>query len=523
MQEESNKAILTKTHKPALVPLLSLRGITKQFPEVIANDHIDLDVYGNEIHALLGENGAGKSTLMKILYGFYRADSGEIRLNGQPLQIRTPYDARKAGIGMVFQDFTLIPAFTVAENIALFLPDLKAVVKIDEISDRIREAGNRYELNVDPETPVWQLSIGQQQKVEILKLLLSNTRILILDEPTKVLAPNEVDGLFRVFHNLRQDGYAIIFITHKLREVLSCSDRISVLRRGKMLGQMLRSEADEQKLVTLMFGDAIFEQTGGHRAAGNESAQPVLVLKNLSTATRGKITGLNDVDLTVERGQIIGVAGISGNGQKELGDVVMGLEEVTTGQKFLFGQDATHWSVAKVRESGVAFIPEDPMAMAAVPNMTVLENMALGNVNCYARNSGFSMNWQQVQVDIDRSLKKIGLQIPPLRTRIRNLSGGNVQRAIIVREMAHQPKLIVAFYPTGGLDVRSTQAVREVLMAARDAGAGVLLFSEDLGELFALSDHLAVLYHSKVAGFFKPDETTLNEVGEYMTGLAGET
>lgn len=522
MPEVRNEAFLAAQQEPAPPPLLTLRGITKQFPEVLANDHIDLDVYSNEIHALLGENGAGKSTLMKILYGFYRADAGEICLNGQLLQIRTPNDARKAGIGMVFQDFTLIPAFTVAENIALFLPDLKAVVKMEEISSRIREIAQHYDLEVDPDTPVWQLSVGQQQKVEILKLLLSNTRILILDEPTKVLAPNEVKGLFRVFHNLRQDGYAIIFITHKMREVLACSDRISVLRRGRMLGTMLCQEADDRKLVNLMFGEALSEFTA-HKSAWKETEKPVLALKNLSTASHGKITGLKNIDLTVNQGQIIGIAGVSGNGQKELGDVVMGLEEITSGQKFLFGEEATHWSPAKVRSSGVAFIPEDPMAMAAVPSMTVLENMALGNVNCYARNGGFGMDWSQVQADVNRSLNMIGLQIPPLRTQIRTLSGGNIQRAIIVREMAHQPKLIVAFYPSRGLDVRSAQLVREVLMAARDSGAGVLLFSEDLGELFSLSDRFAVLYHSKVVANIKPEETTLNEVGKYMTGLAGES
>lgn len=521
MNNIPEQSVQTPQHEPKAAPLLSLRGITKQFPEVLANDHIDLDIYSNEIHALLGENGAGKSTLMKILYGFYRADSGEIRLNGQPLQIRTPHDARTAGIGMVFQDFTLIPAFTVAENIALFLPGLKAVMDLGEISSRIREVASHYDLDIDADAHVWQLSIGQQQKVEILKLLLSDNQILIFDEPTKVLAPTEVDGLFRIFNNLRKDGYAIIFITHKMREVLACSDRISVLRRGKVLGTMLCSEADEQKLVTLMFGEALAEQKGRRGTAGDEAAKPLLMIKNLSTATRGKITGLKNVHLTVYPGQIVGIAGVSGSGQKELGDVVMGLEDLVSGEKILFNEDVTRWSPAKVRESGVAFIPEDPLAMAAVPSMSLLENMALGDVNRYSRRNGFALDWKTVQDDIYRSLEKIGFQIPPLQTCIRTLSGGNVQRAIIAREMSRSPKLIVAFYPSRGLDVRSTQAVREVLMAARDAGAGVLLFSEDLGELFALSDRMAVLYQSKVVGVFKPEETDLNEIGKYMTGMAG--
>lgn len=524
MQKELNDVIRSgpPTPGPAPVPMLSLKGITKKFPEVLANDHIDLDIYGNEIQALLGENGAGKSTLMKILYGFYRADSGEIRLNGNLIPMHSPYDARKAGIGMVFQDFTLISAFTVAENIALFLPDLKNVVKIEEISQRIRVVAERYDLKVDPDSYVWQLSVGQQQKVEILKLLLSNTRILILDEPTKVLAPNEVQGLFRIFRKLRDDGYAIIFITHKMREVLECSDRISVLRRGKIVSQMLCSEADENKLITSMFGEALPESIHCVNVARSENPPIVLSLNNLFTNSSGKIAGLQNINLEVGQGQIVGIAGISGNGQKELGDVVMGLEKISGGQKFLFEQNASDWSVAKIRGKGVSFIPEDPMAMAAIPFMTILENVALGNMDCYSIKGGFAIDWKKVQQVMERSLKKFGLQIPPLNTPIRNLSGGNVQRVIITREMAHDPKLIIAFYPTRGLDVKSTQTVREILMSARDSGTGVLLFSEDLGELFSLCDRLAVLYHSKIVGLFKPGETTINEIGQYMTGLAGE-
>jgi simple sugar transport system ATP-binding protein len=504
-----------------LIPLLSLKGITKKFPDVLANDHIDLDIYGKEIHALLGENGAGKSTLMKILYGFYRADSGEIRIDGELLQIRSPYDARKAGIGMVFQDFTLIPAFTVAENIALFLPQLKIIVNIDEICKKIQDIAEYYDLSIDPHTPVWQLSIGQQQKVEILKLLLSNTRILILDEPTKVLAPNEVDGLFRIFQKLRNDGYAIIFITHKMREVLSCSDRISVLRHGKLLGKLLTTQADEKNLVSLMFGEELPKQLGRIESISNEKSSSVLSLNNLSTASHDKISGLKNINLEIFQGQIIGVAGISGNGQKELGDVVLGLEEVVEGQKILFGNEATNWSTSKIRSSGVAFIPEDPLLMAAIPSMTILENVALGNINHFTRKGGFSLDWFEVKASMENSLKKVNLQIPPFKTRIQNLSGGNVQRAIIARELAHEPKLIVAFYPTRGLDVKSTQSVREVLLAACVEGASVLLFSEDLSELFSLSDQIAVMYHSKIVGLFKPEETNINEIGKYMTGMAG--
>lgn len=505
----------------ATIPLLSLKGITKEFPQVLANDNIDLDVYRNEIHALLGENGAGKSTLMKILYGFYSADSGEILLNGKPLIIRSPNDARKAGIGMVFQDFMLIPAFTVAENIALFLPDLKAVFNSLEIRKKIIDIANKYDLQINPDTPVWQLSVGQQQKVEIVKLLLSNTQILILDEPTKVLAPNEVDGLFRILKSLRENGYAIIFITHKMPEVLKFSDRISILRQGKNIGQITRTQATESALVNMMFGEALPEPTLRLKPYLDEKLTPVLNLQNLSTTTHDKVFGLYDINLVVGEGQIVGVAGISGNGQKELGDAIMGLEAISAGKKYIYDQDATSWTIAEIRDKGVAFIPEDPLAMTAVPTMTILENMALKNTKYFSRKKGFQMDWKAVASMINQSLAKIDLQIPPLQTRLQNLSGGNVQRAIIAREMAGNPKLIIAFYPTRGLDVKSTQSVREVLMGAADSGAGVLLFSEDLTELFTVCDFIAIVYHSRVVGTFRTEEITLQQVGQYMTGLVG--
>lgn len=502
-------------------PLLVLQKITKSFRGVQANDRVDLEIFRGEVHCLLGENGAGKSTLMKILYGFYRADSGEIQLDGRPVQIRSPHDARRLRIGMVFQDFVQIPALTVAENIALFLPDLPAILDKGRLIKRIEEISIRYGLQVAPQSTIWQLSVGERQKVEVLKLLLADARILILDEPSRSLAPHEIAGLFQIFANMRRDGYAVVFITHKLKEVLACADRITVMRRGKVAGTVSGPGTTEKALVSLMFGEEVRETPPKRSKSLRRDVQPVLELKGVSSRGEGGAGGLRDINLTLFPGEMIGVAGVSGNGQRELGDAVLGLEKIFQGRKHLLGQDATHWPVSRVRASGVAFIPEDPLGMAAFPWLTVLENMALVNARLYSRRMGLSMDWNSVRADLDKSLRRLGFTIPSFLVPLAKLSGGNVQRMILAREMAHPPKLIVAFYPTRGLDVRSAMAARELLAASRDAGAGVLLISEDLGELFAMSDRLVVLFQGRIVRTGTPQEITLDEAGHLMTGFEG--
>ncbi len=497
--------------------LIALRGITKSFPGVLANDRVDLDIHGGEVHALLGENGAGKSVLMKILYGFYHADAGQILLDGAPVSIRSPHDARSVGIGMVFQNLNLIPVFSVAENIALFLPDLKAVPDPKEIDRRIMDISERYNLKVDPHALVSQISIGEQQKVEILKLLLSDARLLILDEPTSVLAPHEVEALFGVLDNLRKDGYAIVLITHKLKEVLECADRISVLRGGRIAGTMLRAEASEDKLVSLMFAKELAGLKINPNDGADKTSDPLLELRGVETRNVGTGASLKGIDLKIYPGEIVGVAGVSGNGQKELSDVVLGMELCTKGRKLLYGEDLTNQSIQSMRNSGVAFIPENPLVMAAVPFMTVLENMVLTNTRRYARRGGFSMDWQAAEADIEETEKQLGFAVD-LNVMPGSLSGGNLQRMIIVREMTHAPRLIIASYLTRGLDVQSAIAARQALVQAGESGAGVLLISEDLDELFSLSSRLIVLYGGRIVGEFKPEETDVYEVGHLMTG-----
>jgi ABC-type uncharacterized transport system ATPase subunit len=498
-------------------PLIAMRGITKAFPNVVANDHVDLDIYPGEVHALLGENGAGKSTLMKILYGFYRADAGQILLNGKPIVIDSPHDARAVRFGMLFQDFTLIPALSVAENIALFLPDLAAVLDIQEVNRRIEDQSQSYHLQVNPRAMVSQLSVGEQQKVEILKLLLAEARLLILDEPTRVLVPHEVEALFRVLDSMRKDGYAIVLITHKIKEVLQCADRITVLRSGRVAGALARAEATEEKLVAMMFERELAGLAASDARTRAATTPPLLELRAVDTRGEGAEISLESIDLAVYSGEIVGVAGVSGNGQKELGDVILGMIQCAKGTKLLFGKDVTHQSIRDLRKSGVAFVPENPLTMAVAPFMTVLENMALTRPWRYARLGGLVMDWQAVETDVVKAAKALRSSFS-LHVPARALSGGNLQRMVVVREMMHDPRLIIGSYLTRGLDVQSAVAARQALLQAREGGAGVLLISEDLDELFALSDRLIVLYGGRIVSSCKPEETDVYTVGHLMTG-----
>ena len=498
-------------------PIISMRGIYKAFPLVQANDNIDLDIYPYEIQALLGENGAGKSTLMKILYGFYRADSGSIIYRGRPISIRSPRDAMNIHIGMVFQDLAIIPALSVTENIALFLQDLPFVYSIEDIRKRIQKISQRYRLDINPDAKASQLSIGQLQKVEIIKLLISDAKLLILDEPTRVLAPHEVDALFNILKNLREDGYAIILITHKLHEVMDSANRVTVLRKGRVSGTLLRSQLSEKKLIQLMFSKSLFSPENVSKRP-SPSGSPVLQLREVDTKGEISSVSLKKINLEILPGEIVGVAGVSGNGQKELGDVVLGMEQCARGDKYLFGKNANNWSIRDVRKSGVAFIPENPLHMAIAGWLPVLENIAITRMWLYSISGGLRINWKKVTDDAKRAFTRLGFEIPHLFTPANSLSGGNLQRMTIARELLLNSKLIIASYLTRGLDVQSTLAAHQALRDARDSGSGVLLISEDLEELFLLSDRLIVVFEGKIVGQFTPEETNIFEVGHLMTG-----
>ncbi len=497
-------------------PLLEARGIVKRFGLLLANDVAEFAVQPGEVVALLGENGAGKSTLCKILYGYYRPDAGTIRVAGSPAAIASPSDARRLGIGMVFQNFSLIPALTVWENVALFLEDLPWSIGPGELRHRMQRLAERLRLTVDPRLPVSRLAVGDRQKVEILKQLLAGARVLILDEPTKVLAPQETEGLFRTIAELRGGGYGLVFITQKLREVLACADRIAVMRQGRIVDTLQRDAASEAVLLRLMFGDAAIPRPAAESAAA--PGDIALALGGVETAPEAGSTALRDLSLTLHGGEILGVAGISGNGQRELAELILGLRRPVRGIKHLWGEDASDWSVAKIRARGGASIPDDPLTFAAVPGFTVRENFALGSGKRYRASLG--VDWPRLVADMGRSAARLGFPSPAFATRAAELSGGNLQRVVLARELAHDPRLIVALYPTRGLDTRSTDAVRAALGEASARGAAVLFVSEDLDELFAVSDRLVVLREGRIAGTFMPDSFRAETVGPAMVGVA---
>jgi simple sugar transport system ATP-binding protein len=376
----------------------------------------------------------------------------------------------------------------------------------------------RYGLQIDPNAHVADLAMGERQKVEILKILLGGARVLIFDEPTSVLAPHEVDGLFAIFDKLRTDGYAILFITHKLPEVMASAHRITVLRRGRVVGRLLRSEATAPAIVRLMLGAE--PPPPAHREGlADEQGTPLLALRSVNLVDEGTGIGLKLVDLHLFAGEIVGVAGVSGNGQSELADAVLGLRRIDGGAIVLFGQDITHWSTSAILAQGVACIPEDPLRMGAIPGMTVVENMVLGEQAKYVRNGGLSLDWPAARADAERFLNTTFVTTPPrLDWRVENLSGGNLQRVVIARELSRHPKVLLAYYPARGLDVSNAEAMRKLLLYYRSQGVGILLVSEDMDELFSLSDRIVVMYHGRIAGTFRPQETNAEMVGHLMTG-----
>ncbi len=501
--------------------VLEAKGITKHFPGVLANDHVDFDLHKGEIHALLGENGAGKTTLMNILYGLYLPDSGEIQVDGKPAVIHTPKDSITLGIGMVHQHFMLIPVFTVAENIMLGDEIVRNKIVLDQkaVAKRVRDLSHQYGLEINPETLVSQLPVGVQQRVEIVKALYRNAHILILDEPTAVLTPQEADELFVIMHELTKRGVSIIFITHKLKEVLAVADRITVMRDGKVVGTAKPKETDEAKLASMMVGrEVILKVDKDPAKPGNE----ILMVDGLKVHDIRGLEVVRDVSFHVLAGEVLGIAGVQGNGQTELVEALTGLRSMAGGKMWFSGKDMTGKPPRPITETGMAHIPEDRQRHGLVLGYTVADNMVLNTY--YLPPFGVHNMLQPAAIDSNarKLIEDYDVRTPSPYVPVGKLSGGNQQKVIVARELSHPVKLLVANQPTRGLDVGSIEYIHKEIIVMRDRGVAVLLVSAELDEIMALSDRIAVMYRGQIVATVDAAKVTREQLGLWMAGAHPE-
>jgi simple sugar transport system ATP-binding protein len=497
------------------VPALEMRGITKRYPGVVANDHIDLDVRPGEIHALLGENGAGKTTLMNVLYGLAVPDEGEILLDGTPVTIAGPSDAIGRGITMVHQHFMLVPVLTVAENILLGEETMANPLFIDrrEAHRRIIELGRRFGFEIDPEAKVGSLSVGWQQRVEILKALYRKARILILDEPTAVLTPQETEEIFGVLRRLAAEGHSIVFISHKLYEVLEIADRITVIRRGRVVGQRLPGETDEDDLAELMVGRevSLTVDRGESHPAG-----PMLEVKNLHVKDDRGTEVVRGIDLEVRSGEIFGIAGVAGNGQDELVEAIIGLRKPASGTVSLDGRDVTGDSPREINAAGVAFVPADRHRFGLVLSFPLADNLVLTAYHRAPYARGILRDTDAIEADADEKIASFDVRTPSAQVTASTLSGGNQQKLVVAREFSRDLRLLVLDQPTRGLDVGSIEFIHRQAIAKRDAGTAILLVSAELDEVLELSDRIAVIYRGQIVMVVDGRTADKNEVGLLM-------
>ena len=499
---------------------IEMQGIVKRFPGVLANDRVDFSCCAGEVHALLGENGAGKSTLMNVLAGMYRPDAGEILVGGQHVAFKSPQDAIAHGIGMVHQHFMLVPPHSVAENVVLGLDRPRFFLNLREVEERVAALGDQYGLNVNPRAKIWQLSVGEQQRVEILKMLFRGARVLIMDEPTSVLTPQEVGSLFGTLREMTGRGHTIIFISHKLDEVVAIADRVTVLRRGRVTAAALPSkEITKASLARLMVGREVLFQI---EKKPSQPGEVVLETEALCALSDRGLPALRDVSLRVCAGEILGLAGVAGNGQRELAAVLTGLHPSTSGSMRFSGAILgrhTRWLDIGQR---LAHIPEDRASVGSMPGLSVADNLILRSFERPPIGVGWAINRSAVRQYAERLVTEYQISTPTIETPVRMLSGGNLQKVILARETSGHPELMIAVHPTRGLDVGATEAVHKLLISQRDAGVAILLISEDLDELLSLSDRLAVMYEGRIVGEMPTEGANINRIGLMMAGAKVE-
>lgn len=499
-------------------PVLELHGITKAFPGVLANDHIHLTLEEGEVHALLGENGAGKTTLMNILYGLYSPDEGEIFIRGRRVEIRGPGDAIALGIGMVHQHFMLVPVLTVTENVMLGVESIKNGIFLDRAAaaQRIREISRQYGLEVDPDAPVKTLPVGIQQRVEIIKLLYRQADILILDEPTAVLTPQEAEELFKVIRSLTDQGKSVIFITHKLREVMAIADRITVLRNGRVVGTTTPSQTTEEQLASMMVGREVLLRVNKRPASPGAT---VLKVENLQAVDDRGNLAVRGVSFEVRAGEVLGIAGVQGNGQTELVQALTGLRPPLAGRVWMMGTEVTSAPPRRILERGIAHVPEDRQQDGLVLSFPVANNLML-NTYYLPPIARAGMLQQEVIFTItEQRVREFDIRTPSIFTPVASLSGGNQQKVIVAREFSRPIRLLIASQPTRGLDVGSIEYIHQRIIAKRDEGCAVLLVSPELDEVMNLSDRIAVMYEGRIMDILPADQASREEIGLLMAGV----
>lgn len=496
---------------------LEMKNITKRFPLVVANDKVNFTVYKGEIHALVGENGAGKTTLMSILYGLYQADSGEIFINSEKVNITNPNVAIHLKIGMVHQHFMLVQPLTITENIILGMEPIKNNVFVDmkKASNKVKEIAETLDFKIEPDAKIENISVGIQQRVEIIKVLYRGAEILVMDEPTAVLTPQEVEELFGILNSLKKQGKTIIFITHKLNEVKAISDRITVMRDGKVVGVKNTKDTNQEEIANMMVGRKVLLQVDKKE---HKFGKTVLKVNKLSALNSKKLPALKEVSFEIREGEILGIAGVEGNGQTELVEVITGLRPALSGKIFLYDKEITDYSPRNIREQKIAHIPEDRRQRGIIADYTVSENLILGSHYLPPFNKGLSLNISEINSHADKLIEEYDIRPSDSYNLLKSLSGGNQQKVIVARELFGEPRLLVAAQPTRGLDVGSIEFVHSQILKERDKEKAILLISADLEEILSLSDRIAVIYEGQIVDTLDPKKTDESELGLLMTG-----